>query len=875
MSQNPVSKFITNLRLLFLVVLLQGCGGGSGGGSESDPAATVPLPVNGVAYQGITAAANIDPVNAEQLLSAILGTSLDLGALRIASSTNGARAPSGVSATRISIPAVISALNTKVRALELPRDAAVEPDPQRVSPAAIRVNERDACDFQDGRIVMTGTLENDGTGTLSMRFENCLLGTFYFDGTIAFVVHQFNARLETITEATYHIGTLAVTAPGLRESLGGTIHSRQSLSGSYETLTANTVLRNDISGHAVKTVNLVLGFDYQPQPVQFSHSLILDGRVYDSDIGYVDVQTDAPLYFATSDDEFPDSGGPIVLTGAANSRLAVSPVDPTNVQLDLWTNTTSGISAIGRMPWTELNIAPSGANNPPTADAGVDTDSVKYVEIALDGSGSFDADRDIISFQWRLVDIPAGSAVTLTNASSITPSFIPDLTGNYTIELVVNDGSLDSAADQLVISVLNQAPVATLEGPRTSPMGSSISLSATGHDPDNDPLQTSWSIIDAPDASVAQIQQQDTLHSSFTADIAGSYLFQMNLSDGEDVTSTTHLVSFYRDFDFACTEDADFGDEASGRYIVATTLSFILDIAGICDGWVFFSDQDSKIRLFNVMGEIEDREFILPQRARSLYHNVSRGTLNATSGSDVYEINPDTGVTQTVPMSHPPRRILGKSGNFLLIDSEYSTPSTTLAYQADLENGTSTALLGPFVLEAYSYAFSEGNNKLFVGYKPGGTDNAFVDRYHFNNQTGALSYEATSPPLPSDNGLHSVSAAPDGSRVAYMTGSIAERIRDIDSSSLVENSGYWQGESTPYFSPDGEHLVTTSDSEIRIYNADTYTLVKSHTATCSEPFLHTAILGYPKFSTGGKLVYFPAYCIHQRTFELRWFAFGQ
>ncbi len=57
----------------------------------------------------------------------------------------------------------------------------------------------------------------------------------------------------------------------------------------------------------------------------------------------------------------------------------------------------------------------------------------------LNGTGSSDPENDPISYEWIIMSAPAGSLATLSDATTSTPSFTPDVEGTYTIGLQVSD----------------------------------------------------------------------------------------------------------------------------------------------------------------------------------------------------------------------------------------------------------------------------------------------------------------------------------------------------------------------------------------------------------------------------------------------------
>ena len=99
-----------------------------------------------------------------------------------------------------------------------------------------------------------------------------------------------------------------------------------------------------------------------------------------------------------------------------------------------------------------VSITVNAVNDPPVADAGTDQ-AVRFHDIVtLDGSGSSDVDGDTLTYSWAFTAKPAHSKAALIGATSVNPTFTVDKDGTYQIGLVVNDGTVDSAAATVTIT---------------------------------------------------------------------------------------------------------------------------------------------------------------------------------------------------------------------------------------------------------------------------------------------------------------------------------------------------------------------------------------------------------------------------------------
>src|SRR6056297_658710 len=97
-------------------------------------------------------------------------------------------------------------------------------------------------------------------------------------------------------------------------------------------------------------------------------------------------------------------------------------------------------------------------NSAPTADAGEDADTGNGIATALDGSGSFDPDGQPLIHLWQLQG-PAGSSAALDNTGFASPSFTPDVVGDYLATLRVSDRTFVSAPDTVAVRALPRLTV--------------------------------------------------------------------------------------------------------------------------------------------------------------------------------------------------------------------------------------------------------------------------------------------------------------------------------------------------------------------------------------------------------------------------------
>jgi hypothetical protein len=175
----------------------------------------------------------------------------------------------------------------------------------------------------------------------------------------------------------------------------------------------------------------------------------------------------------------------------------------------------------------------STMNSPPVANAGPNQTVSTGTTVQLDGSQSTDVDGDPLTYKWSFVSVPAGSVATLSNAAIVNPTFLTDKKGTYVVQLIVNDGTVDSTPSQVTISDTNSPPVANPGPSQTVSVGSTVQLDGShSTDVDGDPLTYSWSILSAPTGSTATLSNSTAVQPTFTADLVGNYIVQLIVNDG-------------------------------------------------------------------------------------------------------------------------------------------------------------------------------------------------------------------------------------------------------------------------------------------------------------------------------------------------------
>ncbi|MHC4461352.1 MAG: PKD domain-containing protein [Planctomycetota bacterium] len=260
--------------------------------------------------------------------------------------------------------------------------------------------------------------------------------------------------------------------------------------------------------------------------------------------GSSDPEQDYPLTYSWQITSKPDgSTAELSNPNAVNPSFTADMLDEYIVELIV----TDSLGAQSAPDYVLINTY----NAPPIADAGPDqTIIVLGTTVELNGSQSYDAEGDGITYLWTITQKPPESIGELSDPCSATPAFVADIHGDYVITLIVTDifGAV-SDPDSVTVSFENIKPVADAGVNQFVIVGDIVSLDGSGStDTNGDLLTYSWSFTSKPAGSLAEFTSPTSVQTSFVPDEPGAYVVSLVANDGfvdsnaVDVTITAMTI---------------------------------------------------------------------------------------------------------------------------------------------------------------------------------------------------------------------------------------------------------------------------------------------------------------------------------------------
>jgi hypothetical protein len=323
----------------------------------------------------------------------------------------------------------------------------------------------------------------------------------------------------TVTDATQPVARLVPDLPGdytlslvvndgAVASAQDTVQLTVVASGTNRAPTADAGIDQNVSVGTVVTLDGSASWD--PDGNLVTYVWTLDSKPANSAAAIVDASSPRPTLT-------PD------VAGTYTASLVV--IDSLNVQ--------SGADQV------VVTVNPVNTNNAPVAVAGPDQNVLVGATVELDGSGSVDADGDLLSYSWTITSKPAGSTAELSYTNGVAddpaPTFVADVAGVYVLGLVVGDGKAFSTQASLTVTaaVGNVAPVASAGDDVSTVVGTTVSLSgALSSDANGDTLTYTWTLVSRPAGSVAAPVNPGSATPTLTPDVPGLYVVELVVSDG-------------------------------------------------------------------------------------------------------------------------------------------------------------------------------------------------------------------------------------------------------------------------------------------------------------------------------------------------------
>lgn len=527
MKRYPLLTFICNtqtrrnLPVALTMLLVSACGGG---GSSSSPVHSIanesPPALPGPVYHGLTTGAMVTPLNAGSLSEYIFES--------------------------VDVTESISSSITKYLPAGTGAVSGTENGPE------------------GGTVKFTGYITDGRNGWYTEDFHQFAYvptgttQTLTVDGEL---LVEINGNKSTLGFSDYQVDGF-----GLNLTYSGNAFQTTSSDSTQRTNSVNTTLNlsivdnvnavdNEFSDFALSTVSSWYATNGSTVSRTFS------GRMYNSAIGYLNVNTTGPIEY--SDDPsnlLPVGGDAIQITSQFTDTLTVAPLNAYFYAIGL-SRGTAPPSSWARFKWSDFSIdtTPGTVTTDPVAVAEVDTYPGIGFPMTLDALYSHSPRGDYLNFQWKLLRAPIGSTATISGASSALATISLDVVGDYLIQLKAIDGG-QVGTDTIVLSVTSMdgnTVASPASGYTAGPdqnvnIGDTVNLDARSSSALNYMYVSQgvcWSLA-APPGSNAVLSDPTSVTPTFVPDVAGYYyvsLAQFGLGGctgtGETLNSASMVVS--------------------------------------------------------------------------------------------------------------------------------------------------------------------------------------------------------------------------------------------------------------------------------------------------------------------------------------------
>lgn len=308
----------------------------------------------------------------------------------------------------------------------------------------LRVNDGNLNSSQDVVVITASTTNLKPTANASNDQMVLTNDTVTLDGSQSYdsngdqITYSWQKILEP-SQSNVSLSSSTDVKPNFTPTIAGTYLFELIVNDTLEDSASDMVVINVSSSNSAPNADAGVS-----QNISIGSTVVLDGSLSSDQNG------DSLLY--TWDFIYKPSGSSSVLNeNNISSPQFIADTDGTYL-LQLVVNDGQVSSAI-----STVSIIVTTANSEPVAHAGVDQFVNLTTSIDLNGTNSSDAENDPLNYTWSILSKPNGSNIVLSDPSLAMPSFMPDITGDYVFQLVVNDGKLNSQHDNVTITAMEFA----------------------------------------------------------------------------------------------------------------------------------------------------------------------------------------------------------------------------------------------------------------------------------------------------------------------------------------------------------------------------------------------------------------------------------
>jgi hypothetical protein len=290
----------------------------------------------------------------------------------------------------------------------------------------------------------------------------------------------------------------------------------------------------------------------------------------------------------------------------------------------------------------------------------------------LDGSASSDPAGRALAYDWSFTARPAGSQAALNDPHLARPSFTPDVTGVYTLQLVVSNGVHPSAPVTVTVTAAAcgaARPVAQLQvlapamaGPGAQvtvtrvPVASTVLVSgAASSDPDNgvgcaagQALAYHWTLDAVPAGATATLNSASAVDPSFTVGVPGTYRLSLVVTDSTGLASAAATLSVTADPSFGAVLPGSGFTIATVNAGAAQAMSLPRGVAVDASGAIFVAQAGSARVTRHQAGGVsilaEGAYLTTALQDLALDTTQASPRLLATAGARVVAVDPVTGL---------------------------------------------------------------------------------------------------------------------------------------------------------------------------------------------------------------------------------------